>query len=80
MIIKLISFIEIDRKEIQNIITELKKIERVVRIKMISGKADLLIEIQGEEGNEIVNSIEKIEKIRGITEIHSHFVMDEWKK
>ncbi len=58
----------------------LRKIEAVVKILMISGEADILIEIHAQEGENMVNIIEQIEKIHGITEIHSHFIMDEWNK
>ena len=76
--LKLISFIEIERKQSKHIITSLKEISGIMKILTISGETDILIEIQVEDNDEAVLVIEKIEKIKGIIEIHSHFVMDEY--
>ena len=78
--LKLISFIVIERKQSKHIVSELKKIVEIIKIMTISGEADILIEIQAEKNEEAIFVIEKIEKITGIIEIHSHFVMDEWIK
>ena len=78
--LKLISFIVIERKQSKQIVNELKKIPEIKKIMTISGEADILIEIQAEENEDAILVIEKIEKITGITEIHSQFVMDEWIK
>ena len=78
--LKLISFIIIERKQSKHIVNELKKIPEIKKIMTISGEADILIEIHAERNEDAILVIEKIEKITGITEIHSHFVMDEWIK
>jgi DNA-binding Lrp family transcriptional regulator len=78
--LKLISFIVIERKQSKHIVSELKKIAEIIKIMTISGEADILIEIRAEKNEEAIFVIEKIEKITGIIEIHSHFVMDEWIK
>ena len=78
--LKLISFIVIERNQSKHIVNQLKRIAEIVKIMTISGEADILIEIHAEENEDAILVIEKIEKIAGITEIHSHFVMDEWIK
>ena len=78
--LKLVSFIVVERRNSKQIIKELKKITDIIKIMTISGEADILIEIHAEKNEEVIVAIEKIEKISGIIEIHSHFVMDEWIK
>ena len=78
--LKLVSFIEIERNQSKRIIKELKKITDIIKIMTISGESDILIEIRADKNEEVIFSIENIEKIPGIIEIHSHFVMDEWIK
>lgn len=80
MIVKLVSFLKITRKKLPVIQKSLQDIKQVVKILIISGEADILIEIHAPYGDEMVTILENIEKIPGIKEIHSHFVMNEWHK
>lgn len=80
MIVKLVSFLKIRRKKLISIQKALQEIQEVVKILVISGEADILIEIHAPYGDEMVKIIENIEQIPDIKEINSHFVLDEWYK
>lgn len=78
--IKIASFIKTEVGYSSKCIDSLKNIENVVKILTISGEYNLLVEINTENSEDLVFIIEKIEKIKGIKEIHSHYVLMEWEK
>ncbi|UYP46332.1 hypothetical protein NEF87_002617 [Candidatus Lokiarchaeum ossiferum] len=78
--IKITSFIKIEFGNSEKFNEELKQIPEVVKILSISGDFDLLIHILVEKSEDLVEIIEKIEKIPGIKEINSHYVLAEWEK
>ena len=78
--IKITSFIRIKFGTSELFNEALKKIPEVVKILSISGYFDLLIHIVVDTSEDLVEIIEKIEKIDGIIEIHSHYVLSEWEK
>lgn len=80
MEIKLVSFIKVKTGTSQLFLDSLKNLLEIVRIQSITGYFDILIEINVNKSEELIETIEKIEKIPGLIEIHSHFILEEWEK
>lgn len=78
--LKIISFIKTNRIKLTKIQNQLLQVQEIRKIMMISGEADILLEIEALKSDDLMNVIEQIEKIDGIININSHFVMDEWSK
>ena len=80
MTIKIASFIKTEFGKSEFFIEELQKIPDITKILSISGEYEFLIEISVEKPEDLMDIIEFIEKIPGIKEVHSHYVLSEWKK
>jgi DNA-binding Lrp family transcriptional regulator len=80
MTIKITSFIRIEFGKSKNFNAEIKKIPEIIKIFSISGEFDVMLSIEVEQSEDLVEVIEKIEKISWIKEIHSHYVLAEWEK
>ena len=80
MAIKIASFIKTEFGKSEFFSEELQKIPDITKILSISGEYEFLIEISVEKTEDLMDVIEFIEKIPGIKEIHSHYVLSEWEK
>lgn len=80
MSIKIASFIKTEFGKSEFFIKELQKIPEITKILSISGEYEFLIEVITEKTEDLMDVIEYIEKIPGILEIHSHYVLSEWEK
>ena len=80
MTIKIASFIKTEFGQSEFFGKELQKIPDINKILSISGEYEFLIEISVEKTEDLMDVIEFIEKIPGIKEVHSHYVLSEWEK
>ena len=80
MTIKIASFIKTEFGKSDFFAKELQKISDITKILSISGEYEFLIEISVEKTEDLMDVIEFIEKIPGIKEVHSHYVLSEWGK
>ncbi|MHA1583710.1 MAG: Lrp/AsnC ligand binding domain-containing protein [Promethearchaeota archaeon] len=80
MTLKLESFIKFETGNDSAIIDALKQIPEVSKILSITGDSDLLVEIISDKSEDLMEIIEHISIISGVSEIHSHYVMLEWEK
>ncbi|QEE15671.1 Lrp/AsnC ligand binding domain-containing protein [Promethearchaeum syntrophicum] len=80
MTVKIASFIKTEFGKSEFFGEELQKIPDITKILSISGEYEFLIEIRVEKSEELIDIIEYIEKIPGIKEVHSHYVLSEWEK
>ncbi|MHA1766798.1 MAG: Lrp/AsnC family transcriptional regulator [Promethearchaeota archaeon] len=80
MSIKIASFIKTEFGKSEFFIKELQKIPEITKILSISGEYEFLIEVITEQTEDLMDVIEYIEKIPGIQEIHSHYILSEWEK
>jgi len=80
MTIKIASFIKTEFGKSEFFGKELQKIPDITKILSISGEYEFLIEISVEKTEDLMDIIEFIEKIPGIKEVHSHYVLSEWEK
>ncbi len=80
MTIKIASFIKTEFGKSEFFGKELQKIPDITKILSISGEYEFLIEISVEKTEDLMDVIEFIEKIPGIKEVHSHYVLSEWEK
>lgn len=80
MDIHIVSFLKIKPQFKNDFLAPLKEIPEIKKIQLISGHFDLLIEISAPNSEDLVPIFEKIEKIPGLKEIHSHFVLEVWQK
>ena len=80
MTIKIASFIKTEFGKSEFFSEELQKIPDITKILSISGEYEFLVEMIAEKSEDLMDVIEFIEKIPGIKEIHSHYVLSEWEK
>ncbi|MHA1777336.1 MAG: hypothetical protein DRO88_09055 [Promethearchaeia archaeon] len=80
MEIHVVSFLKIKPQYKKDFLAPLKNISEIRKIQLISGYFDLLIEITVPSSEDLVPIFENIEKIPGLKEIHSHFVLEVWQK
>ena len=80
MAIKIASFIKTEFGKSEFFSEELQKIPDITKILSISGEYEFLVEMIAEKSEDLMDVIEFIEKIPGIKEIHSHYVLSEWEK
>ena len=80
MTLKLESFIKFETGNDNAILDALKQIPEVSKILSITGDSDLLVEIISDKSEDLMEIIEYISMISGVSEIHSHYVMLEWEK
>jgi len=80
MTIKIASFIKTEFGKSEFFSEELQKIPDITKILSISGEYEFLVEMIAEKSEDLMDVIELIEKIPGIKEIHSHYVLSEWEK
>ena len=80
MAIKIASFIKTEFGKTDFFSKELQKIPDITKILSISGEYEFLIEMIADKSEDLMDVIEFIEKIPGIKEIHSHYILSEWEK
>ena len=80
MTIKIASFIKTEFGKSEFFSEELQKIPDITKILSISGEYEFLVEMIAEKSEDLMDVIEFIEKIPGIKEIHSHYILSEWEK
>ena len=80
MEIQLVSFIKVHTGNKGAFLNALKRFDEIVRVQSITGDYDILIEINVAESEDLVSIFESIEKIPGLMEFQSHFVLEEWQK